>query len=87
MKILVEIGVRHTHTPAEDWEPWIIEVEAKSRKKVTSSLQAITDFFTEHCIGDAWSVGEFRVLTAKQGKGRPIEDHLVLTNEGITKVE
>jgi hypothetical protein len=86
MKILVEIGVRHAHTPADDWEPWVIEVEATSRKKVTSSLEAITDFFTEHCIGEAWSVGEARVLSAKESRGRPVENRLVLTDEGISEV-
>lgn len=83
MKVLIEIEVRHAHTPADDWEPWVVEVEGASRKKVTTSLQKVVDFFTEHCIGEAWTTGSARVLTTKESRGRTIENRLVLTDRGI----
>jgi hypothetical protein len=85
VKVIVEVKVQHVHAGGSGWEPWILEVEATSRKAVSNSLDSIIDFFSEHCINESWKTGGARVLSAKESKSAVVEDYLELRDGKVSR--
>ena len=83
MKVTVEIKVRHVHSA--DWVPMVIEVTASSRKEVTKNLKVIDNFYAENCIGDGWTTGGTKVLSAKDAKDCTPDEQLVLKGGKVSQ--